>query len=236
MDNLLSKAIKDIITSDDDFIAELQAQIDAEVTAQIDHEILKKIHQVSSPGNPDLFLKELFLAQEMLPLLKRAEKFFLENPRDNVVGYYDVYSDCGNFLVRYIKDYCIQFFMKSTKGFQTLHRTAELHFQNINLGNFVNEDTFSFSPMNKGMKVLGCNDYKLNDDLEHDEAWYFQKMTQVDLPPEEYFIAVQEVLKLMWEGQYVEITISMDYILGEPHVEEYRKLVQKLEEQNAEHN
>jgi hypothetical protein len=56
------------------------------------------------------------------------------------------------------------------------------------------------------------------------------------LPPEEYFIAVQEVLKLMWEGQYVEITISMDYILGEPHVEEYRKLVQKLEEQNAEHN
>ena len=234
MENSLSKAIRDIITSpdDDDFMAMLQAEIDAEVTAEVDMDILKHMARFSYDECDDPFLKELILVEQMLPLLEIAENYCISNPE-----FKEIDSDCGMFRIQYVQDNCVHFYMKYVvNNHESWHDAALIHFSDINDGNHVNQDKFSYSPMNRGMNVLDCTEYRLNDNLEHDEAWYFQKLTQVDLPEEEYFIEVQRTLENLWIGNYVSLTINMDRIFNERHIEEYRKLVHKLEEQNAEHN
>lgn len=232
MDNLLSKAIKEAITSDDDFMAELQAEIDAEITTEIDIELTKRINQFCYDDYEDVFLKELYLVEQMLPLLEIIENYCISNPDVT-----DIYSDCGQFRIQHVKDNCVHVYMKFTSNKHSSWQDAALiHFSDINDGNHVNQDKFSYSPMNRGMTVLDCTEYRLGDDLKHDEAWYFQKLTQVDLPVEEYFIEVQRTLENLWVGNYVSLTINMDRIFNDSHIESYRKLVHKLEEQNAEHN
>lgn len=235
MDNLLSKAIKDIITNggdNDDFMAELQSEIDAEITAEIDMDILKKMIRLGYDDCDDPFLKEVSLVRQMLPLLEIVENYCILNP-----DFTEIYSDCDKFRIKSVKDKRVELQMKfESQNHESWHDAAVIDFCDIRSGNHINNDIFSYSPMNRGMQVLGCIDYSLTDNLEHDEAWYFQKLTQVDLPPEEYFSEVQRTLENLWEGNFVSLTINMDRIFDEPHIEAYRKLVHKMEEQNAEHN
>lgn len=230
MDNSLSKAIKDIIT--DDFMAELQAAFDAEITTEIDMSLIKQIQRLCYDDCDDPFLKELILVEQMLPLMEIVENYCISNP-----DFTEIDSDCGMFRIQHVKDNCVHFYMKFTSNnHSSWHDAALIHFSDINDGNHVNQDKFSYSPMNRGMKVLDCTEYRLDDDLKHDEAWYFQKLTQVDLPVEEYFIEVQRTLENLWVGNYVSLTINMDRIFNDSHIESYRELVHKLEEQNAEYN
>lgn len=229
--NTDTNTVSDII-SDTDFMAELQAELEYDISAEIDMDLLKQIQRCCYDDCDDTFLKELILVEQMLPLLELVENYCITNP-----DFTEIDSDCGNFRIQHVKDNCVHFYMKHTSNnHSSWHDAALIHFSDINDGNHVNQDKFSYSPMNRGMKVLDCTEYRLDDNFNHDEAWYFQKLTQVDLPPEEYFIEVQRTMENLWEGNFVSLTINMDRIFNERHIEEYRKLVHKMEKQDVEHN
>lgn len=176
----------------------------------------------------DTFLSELNLVQEMLPIMKQAEQYCLEHPEFRTLE-----SECGKFMIEHKADNYIKFYMLHHWNDGTvklsLHCTATINYQEIPRGNFINEDWFSYSPLNKGMTVLREERYILNDDLEHDEALYFQKMTQYNLPLEEYYISTQEVLKSLWDSNYVHLDILLYLMLEESYIKEYEKLVQRME-------
>lgn len=201
-----------------------------DIQAEIEIDIMKAITKQVRSSTDDPFIKELSIVEHMLPLLNFVDNYCMVNQE-----FKEITSDCGKFRIQYLKDNYICFCMKFTKsnGKESWHDSAVIDFINITERNHINIDKFYYSPINRGMKVLDCVNYRLNDNLEHDEAWYFQKLTQIDLPPEEYFIEVQGVLKNIWEGNFVSLTINMNRIIDETHIKEYRKLVQKMELLNA---
>jgi hypothetical protein len=207
------------------------SELHAKIQGNIDMDLLKQIQRLGYDDCDDPFLKELILVEQILPLLEIVENYCISNP-----DFTEIDSDCGMFRIHHVKENCVYLRMKYIiNNFSFWYDTAVIHFSDISDGNHVNQDKFYYSPMNRGMKVLDCTEYRLDDNLKHDEAWYFQKLTQVDLPLEDYFIEVQRTLENLWIGDFVSLTINMDRIFNS-HIDAYTKLVQKMEDQNAEYN
>lgn len=172
---------------------------------------------------------EMGIAKKMLPLMERAEKYLLAHPDITSVT-----TDCGKFFILHTKDKYIRFGIIIKNNNEPMpHYAAFISFESVNSENVYWNGFFGYSPLNHGFCLNYIKEYKLNEELKHDEAEYFQKSTLRKIPPEECYIAAEELLESLWEGQYVHIAINCYNILDDMHhVHEYEKLVQKLESIN----
>ena len=203
---------------------DIEKRFAAEMAASIDLEIMKKMVDMLNKHIEDKFLRELDLVKKMLPLMKRAEDALSENESVKVT------SEDGLFSIDYQKDKVIRFIyhhqMKSSSS-SVSFTAAELHFQDINSSNNVHEDVFYFSPVNTNFTIDEF-DFSLDENNEVDEAWYFQKLTQSEQAPIEYYNEVSEIVKSIWKGNFVALEVRMESIIGDGHIEAYKGLLELI--------
>lgn len=173
--------------------------------------------------NTDIIIK-------MLKLMERAER--VERSIDSrermlskqVTGFdhhYEISFDKGN------KVNCLFWYTDEGDKYWRSHEIFKISFADIDASSNIHTYCLTYSPLNKSCSVHGVQHFKIAEPYEFDEALYFQKLTQHNLPDEQDYIDACEILKSIWEGNFVYLYLNFHEL--ESHIEHIENLILQLE-------
>lgn len=195
---------------------------------------------VTQFSNTSLSLSELHdriqYGMKVVPLLKRADDLFMlaqksltENGYNTVVMYEDSYC----LEITKDKKLSISHKYMGDNGYPFVRYCFELNYQDINSSTNIGISNFTFSPLHNNFSLYGNENYLVPKPFVHDEAWYFQKYTLHDLPPEDLYIAGTELIHNISAIDYNFVYIWINLRYDDDELQKITKLLDLLESKYA---
>lgn len=173
---------------------------------------------------------------KIVPLLKRADDLFMivqkaltSNGHTSTVIFEDSYC----LEITKDKKLSISHKYMGDNGYPFVRYCFELNYQNIDCSTNIGISNFTFSPLHNTFSLYGNENYLVPKPFVHDEAWYFQKFTLHNLPPEDLYIAGTELMHKVNEldCNFVYIWINLRY--NDDELQNITKLLDLLESKYA---
>ncbi|AFC21504.1 hypothetical protein GAP32_056 [Cronobacter phage vB_CsaM_GAP32] len=177
--------------------------------------------------NTDIIIK-------MLKLMERAERveksidsseLMLSKELAGFENHYDISFDKGNRII------CHFWYMNDGDKFWRSHEIFKISFSDIDASSNIHTYCLTYSPLNKSCSVHGVQHFKIVEPYEFDEALYFQKLTQHNLPDEQDYIDACEILKSIWKGNFVYLYLNFHEL--ETHIKHVENLILQSESLHA---
>ncbi|EBS4516658.1 hypothetical protein DQT32_04515 [Salmonella enterica subsp. enterica serovar Braenderup] len=173
---------------------------------------------------------------KIVPLLKRADDIFMLVQKELIAnGHNNIVMFENSYCLEIIKDKKLSISHKymGDNNYPFVRYCVEINYQNINSSTNIGISNLSFSPLHNNFSLYGNENYLVPKPFVHDEAWYFQKYTLHDLPPEDLYIAgtelIHEISKLDCNFVYMWINLRYD----DDELENITKLLDLLESKYA---
>lgn len=189
----------------------------------------------------DLFDK-IKKAVKIIPVLERADNLFMRCQEKFSAGEFyrevSMESTCGDMETYHVgitrdKSLRIDASYIGDNGYTFSRSCFRLDYQNIDSSTNIGVSHFSYSALHNSFTLFGNQDFIVQKPFVHDEAWYFQKYTLNELPPESLYIAgtelIHEMSKLDCNFVYTWVNTTFD----DNELQNITELLDLLESQYA---
>lgn len=197
--------------------------------------------EILSHINIDLQLNNIEQTHKLLPILKRADDLFL---KFNITRSYElnkiINGKLTTFEIVVNKDKILKiesnFFNDNCVRFHRTLLDINYEYPYYENNSCIRLDYMILSPIHNIFTMYGNDNFIVQKPYIHDEAWYFQKSTQFDLPDERLYIAGTELMNAFssLECNFKDVFIPMG--MSDNDLEIISELLDLMENVNAEHN
>lgn len=189
------------------------------------------------------FCENIKNAIKIIPILKRADDLFMSiQDKFSAAEFYHevsmestINSEMETYHVGITRDKSIRIDASyiGDNGYTFSRSIFRLDYQNIDSSTNIDICTFSYSPLHDSFTIGGNVNYKVLKPFEHDEAWYFQKLTLHELLPESLYIHGSELMKSLNNIQSNFVYAWVNITFNDEELKNITELLDLLESQYA---
>ncbi|SOK58313.1 hypothetical protein [Yersinia phage fHe-Yen9-04] len=193
----------------------------------------------------DTYIKEnklvetLIFSLRIIPLLKRSDELFMSINKDLEYSFDSTFhgnEETYTVIIKEDRYINISASYVGDNGYTFNRPIIRIQYQDIDSSTNIGITYFTYSPLHKSFTIDGNNNYVVPRPFVHDEAWYFQKLTQHDLYPESWYIHGSNLMnKLMdLDGNFVYMRVQTGF--DEEELQNISNILDLMEIKNAKHN